>query len=91
MIWTNIHRYAVYALVGAALFGAGAVSSTANYNLPGLWNKAAQVPRLQAENRAIKSTQTHSKSGSQSEQVPSMDGINCPMRNGALWRPPMAL
>lgn len=91
MIWTKIHRYGAYALAGAALFGAGAISSTAQYGLPSLWSKAAQVPHLQAENRAIRGDQTHSKTDAP-DASPSLGGdINCPMKNGALWRPPLAL
>lgn len=88
MIWTKIHRYGVYALAGAALFGAGSISSTAQYGLPSLWNKAAQVPHLQAENRAIRGAQTHSKANRPTDSIDIPGGINCPMQQGG-WRPPM--
>lgn len=91
MIWTKIHRWGVYGIAGAVLFGAGAVSSTAQYGLPRLWKASSEVPMLRAENQGLRVqlAPTRSKTDAPTDNMASPDGITtCPVQQNG-WHPPM--
>lgn len=89
MIWDKIHRYGILALAGAAFFGAGVSAGTANYAVPGLWEKAAQLVHVQTVTIPKLKATIKAKTGDEANQKAErpQPGCNCPERAG--WRPPM--